>query len=50
MSTHDLTHWIQAGAALAAVAAAIIALVVSALDRQNSRAIAASGRQESRNS
>jgi hypothetical protein len=49
MTTNDLTLWIQAGATVAAVAAAIIALVVSALDRKNTRTIAASDRAAARN-
>jgi hypothetical protein len=48
MSSNDLTLWIQAGAAVAAVAAAIIALVVSALDRKNTREIAAKDREAAR--
>jgi len=49
MTTNELTLWIQAGATVAAVAAAIIALVVSALDRKNTRTIAASDRAAARN-
>ncbi|WBM80674.1 hypothetical protein KIV56_04555 [Cryobacterium breve] len=48
MTTNDLTLWIQAGAVVAAVAAAIVALVVSSLDRQNTRQIAASDREAAR--
>lgn len=44
MTTEDLTLWIQAAAVVAAVGAAIVALIVSALDRRNARAIAAKDR------
>lgn len=48
MTINELTLWIQAGATVAAVAAAIIALVVSALDRKNTRTVAASDREDAR--
>lgn len=51
MSSEDvaiLTLWIQAAAVVAAVAAAIIALTVSAKDRANSRHIAAADREAAR--
>jgi len=44
MTTSELTLWIQAGATVVAVAAAVIALIVSALDRKNTRVIAADDR------
>jgi len=37
--------WVQSGAVLVALAASVIALIVSALDRRNSRQIAARDRQ-----
>lgn len=37
--------WVQSGAVLVALAASVIALIVSALDRRNSRQIAAKDRQ-----
>lgn len=45
MTTEALNLWIQTAVAIAAVAAAIIALVVSAKDRQNARRIAAEDRR-----
>lgn len=47
MTTSELTLWIQAGATVVAVAAAVIALIVSALDRKNTRVIAAADRAAS---
>lgn len=44
MTTQDLTLWIQAAAVVAAVGAAIVALIISALDRHNARTIAAKDR------
>lgn len=44
METAELTFWIQAAAVLAAVGAAIVALIVSALDRANAQKIAAKDR------
>ncbi|MCK6210046.1 hypothetical protein KZX45_05755 [Georgenia sp. EYE_87] len=45
MAVDELNLWIQTAVAVAAVAAAIIALVVSAKDRQNAREIAAEDRR-----
>ena len=46
MTPQQWTFWIQAASSVAAVAAAIIALVVSAKDRKNARLIAAADRTE----
>ncbi|MET4003925.1 hypothetical protein ABIB48_002663 [Arthrobacter sp. UYCu511] len=45
MDTNEVTLWVQAGAVVVAVAASVVALVVSALDRKNSRQIAAADRR-----
>lgn len=45
MDTNEVTLWVQAGAVVVAVAASVVALVVSALDRRNSRRIAAEDRR-----
>lgn len=44
MDTNEVTLWVQAGAVVVAVAASVVALAVSALDRRNSRRIAAEDR------
>ena len=45
MTSENLSLWIQAAVAVAAVGAAIIALIVSAKDRHNARQIAAEDRR-----
>ena len=45
MDTNEVTLWVQAGAVVVAVAASVVALVVSALDRRNSSRIAAEDRR-----
>lgn len=45
MTTEEITLWVQAGAVVVAVAAAIVALVISGLDRRNARRIAAEDRR-----
>lgn len=45
MDANEATLWIQAGAVVVAVTASVVALAVSALDRRNSRWIAAEDRR-----
>lgn len=45
MDINEVTLLVQAGAVVVAVAASVVALVVSALDRRNSRLIAAEDRR-----
>lgn len=45
MTKEEIALWVQVAAVLAAVGAAIVALVVSALDRRNSRRIAEEDRR-----